>query len=262
MNKSTVIFIHGMWDGPGVWGDYKKHFEANGFKTLAPALKHHDVKIGDPPPEGLGTTSLTDYADGIVDLVNSLDHPPIIVAHSLGGLVAQLVAARCKLACVVALCPAPPAGIFALRFSTLKIFGRISLTWAYWRKPTFPTYKEMRYGVFNRISEADAQKGFQNCLWGSGLALFEIGNWAFDKTKASRVDVDKISCPVLIFGAQYDHIVPASLCRAAAKRYPAGACEYVELPDHAHWVLGEDGWEKIADRCIDWIKSKVEKPTV
>ena len=64
----------------------KKHFEANGFNTISPALKNHDVDVGAPPPEGLGTTSLTDYADGIIELVTSLDQPPILVAHSLGGL--------------------------------------------------------------------------------------------------------------------------------------------------------------------------------
>ena len=79
----------------------------------------------------------------------------------------------------------------------------------------FSTYGEMRYGVFNRVSEAEAKKGFEDCVWGSGRALFEIGNWAFDKSKASRVEVDKIKCPVMIIGAKHDRIVPASLLQSS-----------------------------------------------
>ena len=256
MPKPVVIFIHGMWNTPSVWSNYQPRFEAAGFETLTPALRYHDIKPGDPPPAKLGTTSLTDYVDDIVALAEKQNEPPVLVGHSLGSLVAQLVAARTKVACVVALTPAPPAGIMAIKPTVLKIFKRILFTWGHWRKPTFPTYDEIRYGVFNNSSEAEAKKQYAGCVWDSGRATAEIAHWMFDPNKASKVDTQAIDCPVLIVGATLDRITPASVCKASAERYPAGKCEYVELPDHAHWVLGEDGWEAIADRCTAWIKAK------
>jgi len=63
--------------------------------------------------EKIASLSLRDYADDLVSLVNSLDSPPLLVGHSMGGLLAQLVAARTRHTGLVAACPAPAAGINA-----------------------------------------------------------------------------------------------------------------------------------------------------
>jgi len=262
MTKQTVIFIHGMWNTPVVWENYRPRFEAAGFDTIAVTLRHHNAGKDDTPHPDLGTTSIRDYVDDVVKTINEQDTPPVLIGHSLGSLIAQLAAAKSDVKAVVALTPAPPAGVMAVKPTVLKVFKRVLFTWGHWRKPFFPTFEEIKYGVYNNSTEEEARKQYGGSVWDSGRAIAEIAHWMFDKNKSTKVETDKIKAPVLIIGASLDHITPVSVCRAAAKRYPAGACEYVELPDHAHWVLGEDGWEKIADRCIDWIKSKVEEPTV
>jgi len=87
--------------------------------------------------------SMRDYTDDLVALVDSLDSPPLIVGFSLGGLLAQLVAARTRHAGVVAACPSAAAGIFAPTLTALRsfgsLFGRHYLQPRPWANPLYPT---------------------------------------------------------------------------------------------------------------------------
>ena len=160
MEKQKVIFIHGMWNTPVVWENYRPRFEAAGFSTQAVTLRHHNAGKDDTPNPALATTSIRDYVDDLVAVINADPTPPILVGHSLGALVAQLAAARSNVKAVVALTPAPPAGIMAIKPTVLKIFKRILFTWGHWRKPTFPTFDEIKYGVYNNSTDEEARKQY------------------------------------------------------------------------------------------------------
>src|SRR5262245_31960557 len=103
----TLVMIHGMWATAHVWRHWRAFFEARGWHVLTPALRHHDVPPLEPPA-ALGTTSLLDYAADLEAYVGRLPAKPVIIGHSMGGLLAQILAARKLCVAAVLLCPAPP----------------------------------------------------------------------------------------------------------------------------------------------------------
>ncbi|WP_373180262.1 alpha/beta hydrolase, partial [Mycobacterium marinum] len=110
--RKHVVLIHGAWSRGRQLAGARSAFEHHGYTVHTPTLRHHEL----PLPDGaarIATLSLRDYADDLVELVASLDSAPLLVGHSLGGLLVQLVAARTRHIGVVAACPSPvgPVGL-------------------------------------------------------------------------------------------------------------------------------------------------------
>ncbi len=257
MPQPPVIFIHGMWSTARVWGGFSAPFKTAGYKTNAVTLRHHDTLITAPAPKGLGTTSLLDYVGDIVEMVNAMDTPPVLVGHSMGGLIAQLVSARtANVSAVIALAPGPPAGVLALKLSTIMLLRKILFAPGFWKKPTRLSWEAAYGGLYHAFPEAEARAHYADNVWESGRALFEIAFWLMDKTKAAKLDRANINCPVLLVSGGKDRVVSAAVVHTSAKRYKGNA-DYVEFSDHSHWLLDENGWEDVADRCINWLKKAV-----
>ena len=103
-DSKRVVLIHGTWVNGDTLGDARREFQDRGYTAHTPTLRYHDLPLAEGA-EKVGPVSLRDYADDVVALVESLDSPPLLVGHSLGGLVAQLVAARTRHVGVVAATP-------------------------------------------------------------------------------------------------------------------------------------------------------------
>ncbi|PLX43211.1 MAG: alpha/beta hydrolase [Hyphomicrobiales bacterium] len=260
MSLPPVVFIHGMWSNPMVWDFYRPRFEEAGFETHSPVLRHHDGPPGRPPPPELGALSLKAYAADLKAFIDTLPQKPVLVGHSMGGLLSQKLAAMGAARAAVLLTPAAPAGIWTVTPSVFVIFFRVMARWGFWRKPTFPSYRIVRWGILQEISEAEARLVYDEMMWESGRATSEIAYALFDPGRAAKVPPEAVTCPVLVVAGGRDRITPASVCRKVARRYGALA-DYAEYPAHAHWVLGEPGWERIADDCIAWIKGRLEGAT-
>ena len=253
----TVVMIHGMWGTGSYFANYRDHFEARGFNVVVPTLRHHDVSPQDAPPLELGTTSLLDYAADLEALLRGMPAPPFVLGHSMGGLLAQLLAARGLCKAAILLTPAAPAGVIAIRPSVVRAFWSGLTRWGFWRKPYRQTFAEASYAMLHRLPAARQRAEYDRFVFESGRAAAEIGFWLFDPHGAARVDARAITCPLLVLGAGEDRIVPAGVVRRTARRY-AHVAEYRELPGHAHWVVGEPGWENVAGLCADWFLARVE----
>lgn len=249
----TIVMIHGMNCAAWCWENYIPFFEKRGWRCVAPTLRHHEQEPGNPPPPELGTTSLLDYAADLEAVINELDEPPVIMGHSMGGLLAQIVAARTQPRAVVLLTPAPPSGVFVLKPSVILSFVGALSRWGFWRKPVYPSYGGATYSTLNNLPEPERSKVFKQFVPESGRATAEIGMPFLDRKRAAKVDGKKITCPMLIFGSALDRIVPASIVRSIAMKY-RHVSEYRELENHAHWVIGEPGWEDIATQIADWLE--------
>ena len=141
--SKTILMIHGMTCKGRHWRNYDRYFTAAGYTCLTPTLRFHDIDPGAGPDRRLGTTSLADYAEDLGHIVTTLSEPPIIMGHSMGALLAQMLAARGMGKALVLLNPAPPAGIWAvLNRDTMRAFRHCRGRWAFWRKPVRITFKE------------------------------------------------------------------------------------------------------------------------
>ena len=134
----------------------------------------------------------------------------------------------------------------------VKASRRVLTTWGAWRKPAFPTLEEVTYAVYNLLTEEERRSEYERLVHESGRAAAEIVFWPFDRTNAATVDEAKITIPTLTVAGTQDRITPASVVRKVGRKYAKGGT-FHEFPDHAHWVLGEPGWEDVAAYCSNWI---------
>ncbi|HIE26042.1 TPA: alpha/beta hydrolase [Candidatus Poribacteria bacterium] len=248
----TIIMIHGMWGGGWYWKNYKNFFEEKGYHCITPTLRFHDIAPNETPNPQLGTTSLLDYTEDLEKEINKLDAFPILMGHSMGGLLAQILGSRGLAKALVLLTPASPHGIIALKPSVIKSFWSALTKWGFWRKPMRQTFDEAVYSMLHLLTAEEQRETFDKFVYESGRAGYEIGFWFLDSKGAAKVDESKITCPVLVVAGAQDRITPASVVRKVAEKYEA-VSTYKEFSDHAHWVIGEPGWQKIAEYISEWL---------
>jgi len=248
----TILMIHGMWGGPWYWGNYRRVFEAHGYRCIATTLPFHDMDPQGVPDSRLGTASLLDYAAALEREIRQMDVKPIVMGHSMGGLLAQMLGARGLAKSLVLLTPASPSGILALKPSVIRSFWSVMTKWGFWRKPMRQTFGEAVYSMLHLLPEDEQKKAYDNFVYESGRAAFEIGYWLFDAQSASRVDDAKVTCPVLVVAGAQDRITPASVVRKVAQKYKT-VSTYKEFANHAHWVVAEPRWQEVAEYILGWL---------
>lgn len=254
----TVFMIHGMWGTSRDWDNYRAYFEARGYRCIVPTLPYHDTAPGGMPDPRLGTASLVDYADALEHEIRQLGEKPVIMGHSMGGLLAQILGARGLASQLVLLAPAAPAGIFVLTASVLRSFWRYPLRWGFWKKPYRQRFRDAAWSTLNLLPPEAQRVAYAGYVAESGRAIFEIGLWPLYRGQATTVDAAGMTCPVLVIAGRLDRITPASAVRKVAEKYRA-VSTYREFAGHAHWMLGEPGWEAIAEFIAQWLR-RPERP--
>jgi len=218
MNQ-TIIMIHGMWGGGWYWENYKNYFEAKGYKCITPTLRFHDVNPKSDPPKALGTVSILDYASDLEEIIKGIDGKPIIIGHSMGGLIAQILASRGLASAAVLISPASPRGIVALKPSVIKSFWSVLARWNFWKTPMRQTFDEAAYSMLHLLTPEQQKQTYGNFVYESGRAAFEIGLWLFDTKKATQVNEKKVTCPILIISGTEDRITPVAVVKKIHEKY-------------------------------------------
>lgn len=250
-----AVLIHGMWGTSAVWQHWRPFLEERGWQTIAHSLRHHDVPP-DRPPDALGETSLLDYVADLERLILALPEKPVVIGHSMGGLLALLLCARGLARAGVLLTPAPPSSVVAVRPSNLMAFARIQARWRWWRKPHRATLGEALSYTFNTADRTMGVKEHSAFVHESGRALLEIALPWLDRAKAATVDPRCVTTPLLFVAAERDRLVPPGVVRCAAKQFDH-VSDYVEFDGQGHWVLGQPGWERVAEHAETWLTGKV-----
>ena len=240
--------IPGAFCKPLVFDKFRARFEARGYVVHTPPLRLHDGKA----TWALGTTSLLDFAADLEKFVRALDTPPILLGHSMGGLLAQMLAARLDVRAAILLAPSAPWGIMPSTVFEVASAGTMFLAGDFWNQPLIPDYFIASTNSLDRLSEKECRATFAEFVPESGLATFEIMHWPFDARQAARVPARDIECPLLCIAGSDDRINPPKTVRSIAGRYGALAT-YKEYENHSHWLVGEPGWRKIADDALDWL---------
>ncbi|MDP1964690.1 MAG: alpha/beta fold hydrolase [Reyranella sp.] len=250
-----AVLIHGMWGTADVWRNWRPFLEAHGWQTIASSLRHHDAPPQTPPP-ALATTSLHDYVADLEASLQVLPEKPVVIGHSMGGLIALLLCAKGLAKAGVLLTPAPPASVVAIRPSNLLAFARIQARWAWWRKPHRATLAEALSHTFNTTDPAEGTARHASFVHDSGRALFEIALPWLDGTKAATVDPRRVTVPLLFVAAEKDKLTPPGVVRRAARQF-AHVSDYVEYKGQGHWVPGQPGWDRVAGETVAWLDAKV-----
>jgi pimeloyl-ACP methyl ester carboxylesterase len=258
---STIVLVHGLWLNPRSWEGWKERFESRGHRVLAPAWPRmqEDVEAvrRDPSPlNGLGVTDITDH---YAEIIRGLDGPPIIMGHSFGGLVTELLLDRGLGSAGVAISPAPVKGVLRLPLAQLRSASPALGNPANRKRTVELTPKQFHYAFTNTMGEAEAKAAYDRYeVPGPGRVLFQAAFANFNPRAATKVDFHKDDrAPLLVVGNDQDHTVPASVSKEAAKRLgkSKAVVDYKEFAGRPHFTAGAPGWEDVADYALDWATS-------
>jgi pimeloyl-ACP methyl ester carboxylesterase len=249
--QTPIVMLHGAFCGGWAFEKFREPFERRFARVHAPTLRHHGAGEGDL--RALGRTSVAHYADDLADLVRSLGAPPVIVGHSLGGLLAQMLAARMPVRALILLAPCAPWGVMPTTFFEIASSQAMLLAGDFWNTALQPNYWVAASNALDNLDPDEKKKVFERFVPESGLATFEIMQWAFDFARATHVDARQVTCPILCMVGSDDKINPPSTVESIARRY-RGRAVYEVIDGQSHWLIGEPGWERIAARSLDWLE--------
>ena len=258
----TILLIHGLWLTPLAWEHWIDHYESLGHEVLAPAWPRMDVGAdalrADPSVmDGLGIDEVVDHYQ---TLIEDLDSDPILMGHSLGGAVTQILLDRGLGSAGVAIHSAPVKGVFRIPWSTLKATFPVLKSPATRTRTVALTADEFHYGFANTFSAEASRKYYDRYhVPTPGRPLWQVAtaNLRFDPP--TRVDFrNHTRAPLLLIGGGADHTVPLSVTRETFKRYrkSEAVTALEEFPERSHFTLGEAGWEAVADLAIEWAREQ------
>ncbi len=254
----TIVLIHGFWVTPRSWEHWLAHYEAKGFRVLAPAYPGFEVEVEalneDPSPiEAVTVPAIIDHLE---DVIRGLDSEPILIGHSAGGVFTQILLDRGHGAAGVAINSAPTEGVAVVPLSQIKATFPVLKNPANRHKAVGFTLEQWRYAFTNTFTEEEAKALYERyhipasgrIFWGSALANIHPGQ---DDNHVDYENDDR--APLLFISGSEDHLMPPKVQRSNAKHYKSNTVTEVrEYEGFAHLLPAQEGWEEIADYALEW----------
>lgn len=246
------MFIHGMFMNPRCWENWTEYYEKKGYKCTAPAWPCHDKSVkelrDEHPNMELGKLTIDTVIANYKKTINSLDGKPILIGHSIGGLIVQSLLSEGFGSCGVAIDSAPPAGVASFKLSFLRS-NLPTVNPLKGDSPYFITFKHFQYAFVNSLSEKEQRDAYDR------YAIPESRNIARSSTKL-RVDFGKKRPPLLMIAGSNDNIIPASLDKSNFERYrnSGSVTDFKEFEGRTHFIIGQKGWQEVADYAIEWVE--------
>ncbi|MET0182033.1 MAG: alpha/beta hydrolase [Caulobacterales bacterium] len=257
-SKTPVVFVHGAFCGGWAWDAFREPFEAAGYETHAPSLPHHERGAD---LEALAKSGVQDYCDAIVHYAKGMSAPPILIGHSLGGLIVQMAAMHMPVSAVVLMASSAPWGVVPMTLDEAGNALGMFLLGDYWSRAIPPDYRAARMNTLDRLSHEDARRAFARFVPESGRAVRETMQWWSDISMATSAPVYKISAPILGIGGGKDRINSSSTVRRIINRFPAGQGQFKEFPTLSHWMVNEPEYLEVAAFVIDWLDANARDPS-
>jgi pimeloyl-ACP methyl ester carboxylesterase len=254
-----LMLIHGAWLSGRSWENFAEYFEKRGFAVSAPEWprKQGDVEELRADGDELAGLGLDEIVDHYEALIRGLDQPPVLVGHSFGGLIVELLLDRGLGRAAVAISPAPPKGILVLPFSSLKAAGPALAHPSKWHGVVTLTPEEFTYGFVNTFTPEKAAVAYERyAVPETGQIFYEAGFANFRMNPPSEVDFENGErAPLLIVGATEDNTIPASLAEKQYKKYQRSSAQtdYVEFEGRPHLLMAAEGWDEVAGSIDSWL---------
>jgi pimeloyl-ACP methyl ester carboxylesterase len=245
-----IVMIHGANEGAWCFDRFRAVFEALGWTCHAPDLIGHGTRAADAAKTLVGV-GMADYRAELEAFLKTVPPRPVLLGHSMGGVLAQQLAAQGLARALILVAPAPRAGILPPTEGEKKLDRDLIGLGAFWKTVINPDFDLARSYTLNRVPETEQRAVFDKFGPESGRAFFELFFWMFDLTGATSVDTAAVICPVLCLVGGDDKIVSPQTARETARPYRDAT--FWELDDHGHMLVLEPGADQIARRIADWI---------
>lgn len=241
--RPLLLFLHGAFTTHTCMEGYMRELARVGFRGVAPSRSGR-LGVGSPHAAGL---RVEDYVRDTIRVIEALGELPIVVGHSLGGLIAQRIAELGHARGAVLLAPAPAAMLTAQPVALPALLPMMPRILA--GKPVLPACSTCETIALNCVPKEERAEIHAGLVHESGIAYREM---IFGSV---RVDPAKVRVPVLVVGGLRDRIVSRKLLEFTARRYGADLRTY---PNNGHWLLQEPGWEAIAADVAAWLEQRPE----
>jgi alpha-beta hydrolase superfamily lysophospholipase len=264
--KRTIVFIHGMFQNPKSWEKWIQYFTERGYNCVAPAWPYHEgepSQLRQSPPEGLGDLNLEDVISAIEDVVTvsggrqeNVYERPIIIGHSVGGLLTQIFVNKNLASLGVPISSVAPNMMMTLDWPFFKNVAAIANPFK-GDEPFMQTPESFHAAFCNTLNEEQARQAFEETATHDSRNVLRgcLG-------PHGHIDLDLPHVPMLFISGKEDQIVPTELVEKNSKAYTdeTSVAAYKEFENRSHYICGEPGWEEVASYVYNWLEQQ-QKPS-
>jgi pimeloyl-ACP methyl ester carboxylesterase len=246
-DKPSLLFVHGAWHGAWCWDEhFLAFFAEQGYRSLALSLRGHG---NSPAPKPMRLCSIADFVADVASVANNLPQPPVVIGHSMGGLVVQKYLESHDAPAAVLVASIPPSGITKFLLRRIKRHP--------WRMARSLAVTKSLRGVAG--TPAMAREIFfselasePDVLRYTALLCEEYaGRIALDLLWLDLPRPGLVTGPVLVLGAEDDACFTQAEVGATAAAYRTEAEIY---PRMSHDMMLDPGWLSVARRIQAWLE--------
>jgi pimeloyl-ACP methyl ester carboxylesterase len=258
--RVPAVFVHGLWLLPSSWDRWAEVFDEAGYAAFAPGWPDDPETVAEANtnPGVFANKTVGDVADHFAEVIGKLDRKPVVIGHSFGGLLAQILAGRGLSTATVAIDPAPFRGVLPLPISALRSASPVLTNPANRHRAVPLTYEQFRYGFANAVSEDEARQLYDAfAVPAPGAPLFQAATANFNPWTEAKVDrKNPERGPLLIISGEKDHTVPWAIANASFKKQKKnkGVTEIVEISGRGHALTIDSGWREVADKALEFVR--------
>jgi pimeloyl-ACP methyl ester carboxylesterase len=259
-NNRTIMLIHGLWMTPKSWENFIERFQMLGYNVTAPPWPGHEGDIEDirrNASEKIADLSIADVIEHYKTILATMDEQPIIIGHSFGGLVTQVLIDQGLGAAGVGLDAAAPKGVHKLTYAELKSAFPVLSRPGNRHKAVALTFEQFHYGFANNMSETDAKNVYDSyAIPDTGKPIFESLFDDFNRNAPDSIDYNNNNRnPLLLIAGENDHTVPAAVTKSNYDKYSKSdsITDFHEFKERSHLIMLERGWEEVVDYIDNWI---------
>lgn len=247
----TIVFIHGLFQNPHSWEKWEEYFNSLGYKCYSPAYPLHE---GDPVDlrtninPTLGKLTFAQVVDSLCTYIENLPEKPILVGHSMGGLVVQKLVEMGKGTAGVCIDSAPPKGIFSFKWSFLKA-NLSTINPLKGDSVCLPSVEWFHYAFCNTMTMEETQREYDK------FVVPESRNIPRSSTgNEGKIDFHRPHNPLLFIAGEKDNIIPSSLNRRNFEAYTDtnSRKDFKIFNDRTHYICGQKNWEEVAAYIAQW----------
>lgn len=254
--SQPVVFIHGLWTLAESWKRWQDHFEDRGYSTVAVDWPGDPASVEDArrDPGAFVGQSVGGAVDHVAEVVASLTLPPVLVGHSFGGQLAEIISGSGAAAATVSIDRAPGRAVAALDTAIVVPRARMSvqpLACGDVGVPAVPVFVRqcsVRGGGEGVVRSPSRRR--------AGAAVLPSGGGNLNPASQTRTDVmHPDRGPMLLIAGENDHTAPPAISRAAyaRQRRNEGVTEYFEFAGRGHTLDFDSGWRDVADTVLAFL---------
>jgi pimeloyl-ACP methyl ester carboxylesterase len=255
LQTRNIIFITGAFVSNACWDEWIPYFKKHGYSAVAPPWPFKngttaELRARQPYDTDLAGLTLAQVVDHYINIIKGYPEKPILIGHSAGGMITQILVNRDYAAAGIAIHSVPPLGVFPYEFSFLKsTWGALGLFTSL-KKTYLMSFKTWQYAFVNGMPYAAQKDAYEKLTIPESKTFARSG-----LTSQAKVDYKKPHAPLLFTAGSEDNIIPAHLNKRNYKKYKrnGSVLDYKEFEGRNHYVLSQPGWEGDADYNINWL---------